>query len=367
MPTAKVSSAPFLALAAGSLVVAIAGGLRRFGFGAELLPPQLTAIHGPLMVCGFLGTLISLERAAAIGSRWAFCAPAFCGLGAVALILRNSPVAWLLFTAGAVAFSGLCAAILRLQPQPFNVLALAGAVAWAAGTGLWALGWAVHQVVPLWVTFLVLTIGAERLQLARFQHLLPLHYLVFWAGAALLGGGAVAALTAPSVGHRVFGIGALGMAAWLVRYDIARFTLKQGGRPRFIAACLLSGYGWLGFSGVVFAVAPLRMVAGPIYDAALHGIFLGFVIAMIFGHAPIIFPSLTGRAIPYRRRFYGHLVLLHVSVLGRLASDLGDYRAAGRWFAVLNAVAIALFAANTLAAALAAERRGTRLAASPGE
>jgi hypothetical protein len=43
-------------------------------------------MHGPVMVMGFLGTLIGLERAVAYGRRWAFAAPGPTGLGAVALL-----------------------------------------------------------------------------------------------------------------------------------------------------------------------------------------------------------------------------------------------------------------------------------------
>ena len=35
------------------------------------------------------------------------------------------------------------------------------------------------------------------------------------------------------------------------------------------------------------------------HDALLHAPFLGFVMAMIFGHAPVVFPALTGRPLPY--------------------------------------------------------------------
>nr|BFE78121.1 hypothetical protein GCM10020093_007220 [Planobispora longispora] len=48
-------------------------------------PVAFTEQHGPLMALGFLGTLISLERAVALRSRWGYAAPALSALGAVAL------------------------------------------------------------------------------------------------------------------------------------------------------------------------------------------------------------------------------------------------------------------------------------------
>jgi hypothetical protein len=41
----------------------------------KLLAAGLYIGHGPLMVCGFLGTLISLERAVALDA-WSYAAPA---------------------------------------------------------------------------------------------------------------------------------------------------------------------------------------------------------------------------------------------------------------------------------------------------
>jgi len=41
--------------------------------------PALAEVHGPVMVFGFVGTLVALERAVALGSRWAAAAPACSG------------------------------------------------------------------------------------------------------------------------------------------------------------------------------------------------------------------------------------------------------------------------------------------------
>src|SRR5699024_166930 len=54
------------------------------------------------------------------------------------------------------------------------------------------------------------------------------------------------------------------------------------------------------------------------YDAMLHALFLGFVISMIFAHAPVVVPAVLGRPLPYRRVLYLPLVLLHGSLLLRL-------------------------------------------------
>jgi hypothetical protein len=45
------------------------------------------------------------------------------------------------------------------------------------------------------------------------------------------------------------------------------------------------------------------------------------VFAMVFGHAPIIFPAVLRVAVPYHASFYLPLVLLHLSLLVRLAGN----------------------------------------------
>jgi hypothetical protein len=80
-PSASASGAdrlrfPLLAgLTAGLLLGVPIPGARR----------ALAADHGPLLGLGFLGTLIALERAAALRRWWAFLAPSASGPGAVAL------------------------------------------------------------------------------------------------------------------------------------------------------------------------------------------------------------------------------------------------------------------------------------------
>jgi hypothetical protein len=124
--------------------------------------------------------------------------------------------------------------------------------------------------------------------------------------------------------------------------------VRQPGVTRFIAVCLLSGYVWLAVGGLI-AVATGASAPGAMYDALLHAIFLGFVVAMIFGHAPIVFPAILGKALPFRATFYVHLAMLHASVALRLAGDaaevLGRYRV---WGGLLNAIALLVFIVNSM-------------------
>jgi hypothetical protein len=163
------------------------------------------------------------------------------------------------------------------------------------------------------------------------------------AAVALVLAGLCWLVTALSSGTRLAGVGMVVLAWWLLRYDIARRTVLQTGLTRFIAVCLLSGYVWLGIGGVLswrFG----GVLAGPYYDAMLHSVFVGFVFAMIFGHAPIILPAILGRdGSPYHPAFYGPLLLLHLSLLLRIAGDLSGWWPGRQWGGLLNAMAILFF------------------------
>jgi hypothetical protein len=157
------------------------------------------------------------------------------------------------------------------------------------------------------------------------------------------------------IGIRVLGIGALLMAAWLLHYDIARRTIYGKGLPRYIAACLLIGYVWLAVGGVI-GLWKGAMYAGPDYAAMLHAFLLGFVFSMIFGHAPIILPAVSGLRLEYRPIFYGHLILLHTTLIYRMYGHLAQDFTAQQWGGMLNVMAVLLFLAMTAFAVFRSNR-----------
>lgn len=149
-------------------------------------------------------------------------------------------------------------------------------------------------------------------------------------------------------GVRITGAGLLAIGLWLLRYDMARRTATERGLPRFMAISLLAGYGWLAAGGVMWILFAADFSSGPRYDAMLHAIFLGFVFSMIFAHAPIIFPSITGLAMAFDGGFYSHLGLLHVSLALRIAGDLAESLPWQQWGGLLNVAAVLLFLANNI-------------------
>ncbi len=341
---------PLLALGMLALIGALWGGLVRLGWQLPAGASGLAAFHGPLMVSGFLGTVIGLERAVAVGGRVSYVVPLVTGLGGLALMLgAPAPIGQLLVTIGGAGLCAIFAVIVRRQPALFTVTMTLGAVAWLVGSALWLAGRPVYQVVPWWIGFLVLTIAGERLELARFVRVSSVSRGVFTVIVGALAAALVITVADLDLGVRLAGAAMAGLSGWLGWQDIARHTVRQPALPRFTALCLLSGYAWLGVGGLV-ALGVGGVGAGPLYDALLHSVFLGFVMAMIFGHAPIIFPAVLGRSMPFRRRFYAHWALLHASLVLRVAGDLGGWMEGRRWGGLLNVAAVVLFLASTVAA-----------------
>jgi hypothetical protein len=164
----------------------------------------------------------------------------------------------------------------------------------------------------------------------------------FVGATALLLAGLLVSVAAYAAGMAICGAAFLLLALWLLRYDIARRRIKAGGQARFTALALLSGYVWLGV-GALLLIRHAGVMAGPYYDAALHSIFLGFVFAMIFAHAPIVFPAVLSVPIVFTNRFYIPLVLLHLSLLLRVGGDLLGWWDARLWGGLLNVVVILAF------------------------
>lgn len=358
--------APMLVLGFVSLFAGIAAGLTRLGW--PLPAANLAAVHGPLMVSGFFGTVISLERAVALRERWAYGAPLFSALGALAAIVAAPALlAPALVTAGSAVMLAASVAVYRRQQELFTLTLALGALSWLAGNLVWLGGAAVYAAVPWWVAFLVLTIAGERLELSRFLPPSPRAKRVFAALIVVLLIGVAASLVTRAAGTIALGAALAGLALWLARQDVARRTVRTKGLTRFIAICLLSGYVWLAVSGASMLFSGGLAYGGTAYDAALHAVLLGFVFSMVIGHAPIILPAVLRVAVPYSAYFYAPLALLHGSLAIRL---IGDWIGSPQWRAwggALNAIALLVFVLGTVAAVIRGQlRRGRARAAMPG-
>jgi hypothetical protein len=321
-------------------VVALLAGLARLGVPVSVAATR-AASHGPLFVLGAFLPLIALERAVAFGTPAAYLAPLLALLGGAGLVADLGSLRAVSVLAVA-ALTAVNVALWRKQPAAYLLLMLVGSVSLLAGSIAFALNFAVSDVVLAWVCFFVSTITAERIELARFaapprravQAVLALGFAT--AGLALL------ALLGCVWAIRPFG-GLLALiGAWLLRYDLARRTLRQPGLPRYAAFAVLLGAGWLACSGALILCLGLP-AAGPIYDAALHGVFVGFVLSLVFGHALIILPAVARTSVPFHTVLYLPLLLLHAGLVARWSGDLFGLPLLRQGGGLLNALSLTAF------------------------
>ncbi len=336
-----------LLLAASALLAGLWAGLLRLGWALPEINVNLAQAHGPLMVTGFLGTIIAMERAVAMRKTWMFAAPLLTGLGwIVSLAFPASSFGVILVSLGSLGLVIILGVMIRGEPALHIITIGVGTLCWLVGNLLWLSGLAVYQIVFWWAAFLVLTIVGERLELSRVLRMTPRKQLLFFFCAGLFLAGVIISMFSAQWGARLAGLGMVGLALWLLWFDLARRNLRHHmPLTRYIAHCLYAGYFWLGFAGLL-SVWFGAVVAGPRYDAVFHSIFVGFVISMIFGHAPIILPAVLNQMVPYHPSFYVSLVLLHVSMLMRIAGDLGNGVRLRQWGGLLNEVSILLFLAT---------------------
>ncbi len=344
-----------LAFAPVALVAGLVGGLWRLGWDVPS-GARLAALHGPLMISGLFGTVISLERAVAFGKGWAYAAPVLSALGTIALLAGAPPSSGAIFylaAAGILAIaSGL---IVRVQPAVFTVALLFGALSWGTGSVLWLAGKEIPSVVGWWIAFLLLTIAGERLEMSRLLPPRRGSQVLFTISVALIVAGAFIGIV-DEMGAHLYGLGLLACTLWLLRHDIARRNIRAAGAPRYFAACMLAGYAWLGVAGGLMVVISPSSAAFQ-YDMTLHAVLIGFVLSMVFGHALIILPAVTRLRINYSPVLYAPLVILHVSLAMRIGGGLGEWNLLRQWSGVGTVLAILAFAAGLMRGAAMARRQ----------
>lgn len=342
---------PLLIMGMLSLLFGVSSGLGYIGVVVPDFSLKLANLHGVLMIPAFLGTVISLERAVALGRKWAYLAPTLSALGAFQVIRSvDSDYYTPVFILSAVMFVIVSVAVLLIQLNKQNGILLLGSICLLAGNIQLCITHYPASSILWWMSFLLLTIAGERLELSRLvvrsealKNALALLTLIPPLGALLN-------LFSPLNGMLLFSTGLMGIAVWLLTSDIARKTIHMNGLTRFTAACMLSGYGWLIIASVLFiAFGLMHPNSQYLLDPALHSFFLGFVFTMVIGHALLIFPSITRLKMPWSPTFYAPLVLLHLALIVRIAGALSGDFGVQQWGARGNAVALVLFLIMILA------------------
>lgn len=339
-----------------ALLAGLNAGLLLLGVWAPVTSKRLPDIHGMLLVLGFVGTLISLERATAYGRWFGFLAPALLGFGAVVLVAPAVPitVGQGLLIAGAAAFTLLYVPLWRRQYDPTVLTQLLAAGLALGAAILWRGGATVPQTLPWLIGFIVLTIAAERVELARISmgasagsHILGFGWAV--TGALVIG------LVLPDAGAVLLGLVLGALTIWLLRHDVARRTINSTGVTRFMAACILAGYVWLAVAAVALLFgAPSEGVR---YDAAVHAIFLGYTFSMIIAHSTTILPAVLGVRLPWNPAFWAPAGLLQIALVVRLwLGDGLDLPWALQLGGVLGVIALLLFLITAVTTAIVAAR-----------
>ena len=336
-----------VALGGASLISGLNAALVRLEVWAPVASARAGDMHGQVMVLGFLATLISLERAQSLGSVWAYLAPALYGAGALALLSPVPPLlGQLLHIEAGVLFTLVYLMLWRRAPRPLVAVQVLSAVL-ALGGATVASVVELASALPWLVGFVVLTIAAERAELAQLT-MGPAAEPAVLGLASALTAAIVASLALPGLGDRLVGVALVAISGWLIVHDVVRHQLGLSGQRRYLAAALLAGYLNLALAGTVLAIRGLVADHGA-YDVVVHGVFLGFAVSMVMAHAPIILPAVLGRSLPYRPVLWLPLILLHSGLAVRFTAALtgltGPWQAGG----VVTVVAMVVFLLTAVA------------------
>jgi hypothetical protein len=355
----------FLLPAAVAALAGLDAGLLLLGVPAPVASERLPNVHGMVMVLGFVGTVIALERAVALRRRAGYLAPVLLGSGGLLLVF---PAPLLIgqsaLAAGASALVAIYVPLWQRQRDDSVLIQAFGAVLAAGGALLWLGGRPVSDLLPWLTGFIVLTIAGERLELARVMLLSPATVAQLRGLAFVISLATLLTLLLPAAGYPVLGLSLIALVLWLMVHDVARRTIRGSGLPRFMAGALLTGYAWLAVTGAIW-VSRGPVTGGFAYDALIHAVFLGFTISMIMAHAPVILPAILHCRLPYHPVMIAAPVLLHTSLFLRLAVGDGfGINLARQIGGTLNVVSLLAFAAITVGLSLRAGRSRRVVAAS---
>jgi hypothetical protein len=341
-----------------SLFAAIWSGWIRIGW--EFPVDRLAGQHGALMVDGFLGSLIFLERAVAFRSKWILLLPFVNASSIIAFALGFPSVAQLLFVVGSGGFVAMCLYFVYRFKEVYYYVFLVGALCLLTGNIILYRTTSYPASVNWWIGFLLFTIVAERLELSRFLKLSKPKTGLLWTCIAAV----LLALVWPFHDSGVIllavSIGLIGL--WLLKYDMARHSVKVKGQHRYSGLLLLIGYAWL----LVMSVLLLLQRRIPFgYDAVLHSFFIGFIFSMIFSHAVIILPAVTKLSVKlYRPVLYVWFALLQVSLVVRIIADVIGDVTCRKIGGLVNGISIFLFFISVAAIMVTELRKKKRYNAS---
>lgn len=325
-------------LAVINLLAGLWAGLIRMGWELPMTP--LAVHHGAIMVGGFLTSLIALEKVVPLKRSFILIVPLISSLGLIMALPGYFQPGLYFMLAGSVGLFAILAYYLYRYPNDLSAaLMLAGAGSLIVGNGMLIQKLLYPAAFPWWMGFLLLTITAERLELSKF---LPvtlknkywlLGFLVLFIGGLLM--------PFHGDGKYLSGTALIGVALWMLRFDVIRIGLTKDGITRFSSIALALANFWLILEGMLLMLMPETALS---YDMLVHVFFIGFVFSMIFAHGPVILPGVLGIVFkPYHPLLYVWLFLLDGSLLVRVIGDAAGSPEIRKLTGILSGAGILLY------------------------
>lgn len=314
-----------------SLIIGILGGWMRLGWIPVNLPAAASN-HGLLMTGGFLGSLIALERSMVMKHRLWLLVPFISGFSVILFLSGNvqGGMYALVFAAAGLSL------VLYLQAAKHKIdnqwILFLGGLLWLIGNILVLKTGLIAAATPWWIGFILFTICGERLEMTKFLPHPKWAKPLFYALMALFLIGINISFHGP--GRLGMGIASIGMALWLMKFDMAKISMRKSGQHKYIGTGLMVGYFWFLFFGIILCFIPHH---ANFYDLFLHSFFLGFAFSMIWAHAPIILPAvLNVKAELYHPILWIGWWLFQLSLAVRIISTFTGSQPFRFWSAIIN-------------------------------
>jgi hypothetical protein len=297
---------------------------------------QTSPGHGAIMVGGFLGTLITLEKIIPLRKNILYLIPLVSG-GSVAFFFAGMPAHSLASLSTASAGLSTVFLIYWIRDKSLvYLLMLIGAICWLVGNISLIKTNFYPVAIPWWMAFVLFVITAERLELMKFLPVSRNQKFVFVGSLMLFVLGC--AISFHGMGSYFAALALASASLWLMRYDVVGINLRKEKLTRYVGIALLSAYFALLLSGIFILILTDQPFG---YDIVVHSFFIGFVFSMIFAHGPIILPGVLGVSTkPYHPVLYFWLLVLHGSWIARVVADTALNMEVKKYSGIASAVAI---------------------------
>ncbi|GIV28314.1 MAG: hypothetical protein KatS3mg027_2128 [Bacteroidia bacterium] len=261
-----------------SLIIGLILGLSRSNFW-EILQ-SISQHHFLIMSGSFFGTLITLERIVTIKHKWTHFLPLLNGSSIVFFLLGNEELAVFMLFVGAFVMLIMYSMFWWQHRDIIHSLFVLSGICYGIAI-FYAYRSDLSSSVRFFELFFLITIVAERLELARF-----INVPEYFKKGLLLSILVLMVVSFYYKWNEIYGVVISLMALGLIQYDIAKKNIQSKEPHRFRGWALMIGYYWLFIHGVSFLIPNVLT-----YDIQIHTFFLGFVMNMVFAHVTIILPA----------------------------------------------------------------------------